>query len=112
MVVILLVFAAIKFVLFGVILFRVFREDIKEWWSEQAEEHVGPPVCVYCKSAWTEPVDEGQTRWEDDDLVLVTTYECQHCRWRFWKVDRVAMLPGTTAHTSGRRTNRGDAPRS
>lgn len=111
MVIILLVVAAIKFVVFGVILYRVFRDDIKEWWSEQTNEPVGPPVCVYCQSAWTEPVDEGQTRWEGSELVLVTTYECQHCRWQFWRVERVAMLAGTPDEPAERRPQRRDVHR-
>lgn len=91
---ILLIVAFVKFILFGVILFHVFRKDIEEYRSERTETKTRTPeapMCMYCQSLYTLPVDEGQTRWEDDALVLVTTYECQHCHLPFWHVERVAV---------------------
>lgn len=89
---ILLVLAAVKSVVFGVILYLVFRKDIKEWWvNRRNPPPVRDPVCMYCQSTWTHAVDEGQTRWEGDELVLVTTYECEHCRLPFWHVERVPV---------------------
>ncbi len=91
---ILLIVAAIKFVVFGGILLRIFRKDIQQYWRERSEARTSTPEsprCMYCQSLYTEPVDEGQTRWEDDSLVLVTTYECQHCHLPFWNVERVAV---------------------
>lgn len=88
---ILLIVAAVKFVFFGVILFKVFQRDIEAYREERTEEAVPSlPACVYCQSVYIEAVDEGQTRWENESLVLVTTYECQHCHLPFWHVERVA----------------------
>jgi hypothetical protein len=87
--VILLIVAAVKFVFFGFILFFVFRPDFRKLGKRAAPPST--PICVYCESRYTVPVDEGQTRWEDDDLVLVTTYQCQHCSMPFWHVERVPM---------------------
>jgi hypothetical protein len=86
--VILLVVAAIKFVFFGIILYFVFRPELRKGARRKAPTTI---TCMYCQSKWTRPVDEGQTRWEDDDLVLVTTYECQHCHLPFWHVERVPV---------------------
>lgn len=87
--IILLIVAAVKFVFFGVVLFYVFRPDLRTIGKRKPVQTT--PTCVYCQSLWTRPVDEGQTRWEDEDLVLVTTYECQHCALPFWHVERVPM---------------------
>lgn len=87
--IIFLIVAAVKFVFFGIVLYFVFRPDLKSMGKRKATATT--PACVYCQSRWTRPVDEGQTRWEDDDLVLVTTYECQHCALPFWHVQRVPM---------------------
>jgi hypothetical protein len=90
--IIFLVIAAIKSVVFGGILYFVFRDDIREWWSGKDEPAASAmPACVYCQSVWTQPVGDPETRWEDDELVLVTTYECQHCRLPFWRVERVPV---------------------
>jgi len=88
---ILLIIALVKFILFGVILFVVFRRDIQQWWSGKKAEKkpLSVPVCMYCQSKWTRALDEGQPRWDNEDLVLVTTYECQHCHLPFWHVERV-----------------------
>jgi hypothetical protein len=90
-IVVLLVIAAIKFVVFGWILYAVFRSDLKQFAEEKRDLTPSVPVCVYCESRWTRPVDEGQTRWDNGDLVLVTTYECQHCEMPFWHVERVPV---------------------
>lgn len=88
---ILLIVAAVKFVFFGVILFKVFQRDIDAYRKDRAGSAApNLPSCVYCQSVYIEAVDEGQTRWENDSLVLVTTYECQHCHLPFWHVERVA----------------------
>ncbi|HCG00271.1 MAG TPA: hypothetical protein DEV93_06965 [Chloroflexi bacterium] len=90
-IIVLLVIAAVKFVVFGWLLYRVFQRDLEQYENDQLSTASTVPVCVYCQSAWTKPVDEGQTRWEGGDLVLVTTYECEHCRLPFWHVERVSV---------------------
>ena len=92
--VILLIVATVKFIFLGVVLFFVFRPELRN--AGKRKPVPTTPACVYCESRWTRPVDEGQTRWEDEDLVLVTTYECQHCSLPFWHVDRVPM--GSVKH--------------
>lgn len=95
--VIFLIIAAVKTVVFAGILYAVFREDIREWWSGSGETVTqAAPACVYCQSVWTEPAGEPQTRWENEELVLVTTYECQHCRLPFWRVERVPVTQTKT----------------
>ncbi len=88
-IVIFLIIAVVKFVLFGLLLYVAFRPDLRS--LRRSKVPAGIPTCVYCKSRFTRAVDEGQTRWEDDDLVLVTTYECEHCRLPFWHVERVPV---------------------
>ncbi len=88
------VVATVKSIIIGIILYRVFRQDIHHWWNhERKAKQASPtiPICVYCQSAWTSPVGEAQTRWEAEELVLVTTYECQHCHLPFWHVERVPV---------------------
>jgi hypothetical protein len=92
--VILLVIAAVKLVFFGALLTYVFRGDIAEWRAHRKSataisEQPVDPMCVYCGSKWTVALDEGQSRWEGQDLVLVTSFRCQHCDLPFWRVDRV-----------------------
>jgi hypothetical protein len=88
----LLILAVVKFVVFGWLVFAVFQGDIKQYWADRKRKKLpAEPVCMYCQSRWTQPSGETQTRWEDDELVLVTTYECQHCHLPFWRVERVAM---------------------
>ena len=89
--VILLVLAVVKFFGFGGLLLWMFRGDISEWRSGRGQETQVSPTCVYCESKWTAAVDEGQTRWDNDELVLSTTYECQHCHMPFWHVERVRV---------------------
>ena len=86
--VILLIVAAVKFVFLCIILLFVFRPELKGASKKKAQ---ATATCLYCQSRSTRPVDEGQTRWENDDLVLVTTYECQHCHLPFWHVERVPV---------------------
>ncbi len=88
---ILLILAAVKVVFISGILWMVFKREIKDWWRERQARKLPPaiPICLYCQSTWTQAVDEGQSRWDGEDLVLVTTYECQHCRLPFWHVERV-----------------------
>ncbi len=87
--VILLIVAAVKFVFFAIVLYFVFRPDFGK--LRKRAPAPSTPICIYCESRYTEPVDEGQTRWENEDLVLVTTYKCQHCALPFWHVERVPM---------------------
>lgn len=88
--VILLIVALVKFVFFGIVLLTVFKPDLKDMGKKrEAKKHPSTPVCMYCQSRWTHAVDEGETRWDGDSLVLVTTYECQHCQLPFWHVERV-----------------------
>lgn len=70
-------------------LYWIFREDIREYLADR-RERASTPVCMYCRSKSTELLDEGSTRWEGQELVLVTTYVCQHCQMPFWHVERVA----------------------
>jgi len=86
-IVILLVLAGIKFVIIAIILLVVFRPDLKQLRAKKKPPSV--PVCMYCQSKWTRALDEGETRWDGDDLILVTTYECEHCHLPFWHVERV-----------------------
>jgi hypothetical protein len=88
-IVVLLVVALVKFVVIAWILYVVFKPDIKSLWSKKPSSQV--PTCLYCQSKWTHPIDEGQTRWENEELVLVTTYECEHCHLPFWHVERVPI---------------------
>jgi len=88
-IVIVLILVVVKFFIIGPLLFYVFRDDIRAW--RQKPEPLAAPVCMYCESRWTQPVDEGTPRWEGDELVLVTTYECQHCHMPFWRVERVPV---------------------
>jgi hypothetical protein len=84
---ILLIIALVKSIFFGVVLLVVFRPDLRKLRKKKARPDV--PTCMYCQSKWTRAIDEGQTRWDNDDLVLVTTYECEHCHLPFWHVERV-----------------------
>lgn len=89
---ILLIIAAVKFVLFGGILYWVFRGDIRSWRAQRRRKPVPTtPACVYCGSKWTHAQPEQESRWEGEELVLVTTYQCQHCEMPFWRVERVAV---------------------
>lgn len=89
--VILLILAAVKFFGFGGLLLWIFRGDIREWRAGRKHEPSMEPACIYCASKWTVAVDEGRTRWEQDELVLSTTYECQHCHMPFWHIERVRV---------------------
>jgi len=87
-IVVLLIVALVKFVMIGIIVLVVFKPDLKQW-QKTRKKPLTAPICMYCQSKWTKALDEGQTRWDGDDLVLVTTYECQHCHLPFWHVERV-----------------------
>jgi hypothetical protein len=89
--VILLIVAVIKFVIIGVIIYVVFRPDIRSYLGRKPVATT-TPVCMYCGSVYTHVAGEGETRWEQDDLVLVTEYECDHCRLPFWHVERVPVV--------------------
>jgi len=90
--VVLLIVGIFHFVLAAVILPIVFRKDIREWRDgrRKGKQRISAPVCMYCGSRWTRARDEGRTRWDNHELVLVTAYECEHCRMPFWHVDRLA----------------------
>ena len=93
-VVILLILIIVKFCIIGPLLFYIFRDEIKTW--RKAPETPTEPVCVYCQSRWTQVVDQGTPRWEGEDLVIATTYECQHCHTPFWRVERLPV--GSVRH--------------
>lgn len=86
---ILLILVVVKLIIIGVLLGVVFKDDVSAMRVKRSEPRL--PECMYCQSVWTQPTDEGQTRWEGDELVLVTTYECQHCHLPFWHVERVPI---------------------
>lgn len=74
-------------------LYWIFRDDIREYLAERRTK-ASTPLCMYCGSHYTQMVDDDTTRWEGDELVLVTTYTCLDCNLPFWHVERV---PATTA---------------
>lgn len=88
---VLLIIAAFKFLVFGWILYAVFKPDLEVLEEGARVQAATTPACIYCQSVWTRAVDEGQTRWEGDELVLVTTYQCEHCETPFWNVERVPV---------------------
>jgi hypothetical protein len=91
--VLLLIIVVIKFIIVGVILWRVFAPDIRQLRQEQEDRKpTEAPACLYCGSLWTEPSGDSETRWEHEELVLVTTYECQHCHLPFWHVERIPVV--------------------
>src|SRR5579859_577525 len=94
---ILLIVAAIKFVFFGAILLIVFKPNLRQTLSRKRPPDT--PACIYCQSRWTRPRDEGQLRYENEAFVLVTEYECDHCRLPFWHVERMPA-PSTERHVS------------
>ncbi len=85
------VLGLVHFPIAGIAMWIMFRTEIKQWWRKRRmppkQTH---PTCMYCRSKWTSPCTEGYTRWDDQDLVLVTEYECDHCRLPFWHVERVS----------------------
>lgn len=72
-------------------LYWIFQDDIRAYLAERRGPRRRIPVCMYCHSERVEPVDDGVTRWEGDNLVLVTTYRCENCQLPFWNVERVAV---------------------
>ena len=86
---ILLILVIVKTVIIGIVLLVVFKPDIKQLRSRRPAP--ATPVCMYCQSKWTHRADDGETRWDQDELVLVTTYECEHCHLPFWHVERVPV---------------------
>lgn len=86
-----LLFFLIKIFIFGPLLYWVFREDIRGYFRERKQRQA-LPACPLCGSRYSQPVDEGTTRWDKDELVLVTTHECQHCHMPFWYVERVPVI--------------------
>lgn len=85
---VLLILVVVKTIIIGIVLLVIFKPDIKQLRSRKASAET--PPCMYCQSKWTHPADGGETRWDQDELVLVTTYECEHCHLPFWHVERVA----------------------
>lgn len=90
-VVLLLIVAVVHFLIAAIFLPLAFQDDIRQWRERRRQVREAPtvPTCMYCGSRWTHVRDEGQTRWDADDLVLVTTHECDHCGLPFWHVERV-----------------------
>lgn len=77
-----LIIAGVKSVIFGFILYRVFRKDIREWWAEKHQPKVVTrPICLFCQSVWTHPVGQPESRWDGNELTVITTYECEHCHF-------------------------------
>lgn len=90
----LIVIAVVKTFVICTVLYVVFRQDIHEWWqSRKRAAASNEPVCIYCASVWLTQMDEGQTHWDGDELVLSREYQCQHCQLPFWRVERVASRP-------------------
>lgn len=91
---ILLVIAVVKSVVFGFLVFVVFRDDIRQYFAEKRDEKVAAaqvPACIYCHSAALRPAGEPETRWDQEELVLVSTFECLECGLPFWHVERVTI---------------------
>lgn len=86
-----ILFFVIKVALFGPLLYLVFKDEIKTWWRERKTKS-SLPRCVYCQSVWTTAVSEAEPRWDGEELVMTTTYECQHCHLPFWHVERVPVV--------------------
>ena len=91
LVVLLLIVAVIHFIIAAILLPLAFRDDLRQWLEGRRKKAVPPaaPTCMYCGSKWTSALNEGETRWDKGDFVLVTTYECQHCKLPFWHVERI-----------------------
>jgi hypothetical protein len=89
-----ILFFVIKVVLFGPLLYLIFRDEIKDYLRARKQKST-LPRCVYCQSVWTTPVSEAEPRWDGEDLVMTTTYECQHCKLPFWHVERVPVVTPT-----------------
>ncbi|HEV3312674.1 MAG TPA: hypothetical protein VG815_19345 [Chloroflexota bacterium] len=51
--------------------------------------------CVYCHATPSVLHSEEQ-RWEEDELVMVRTYECRECHMPFWRVERVQAVTKTS----------------
>lgn len=94
---ILLIIVIVKSIIFACLIWIVFRDDIKEYISsKKGEDKPELAICMYCHSRWTSPVDEGQTKVEGAELVVVTEYRCEHCLMPFWNVKRLPLaLPKT-----------------
>lgn len=90
MIVTLLILAAVKFVLITVVLWVVWRPDVRKLFRKK-ETMRTTPVCPFCDSRWTHPVGDPETGWDGDELVLSTTYECQHCHFPIRHVERVPV---------------------
>ena len=87
LILILLIVAAVKFVFFGVLLWVVFKPDLRHFLKEPKPP--SSPICVFCQSRWTHQVGVPETRWEGESFVIVTTYECQHCHFPTTHIERV-----------------------
>jgi hypothetical protein len=90
-IVFLLILTTILIVVKVIFLWWIFGPDIKLLRGE-LKQTSAEPECVYCRSQWTHPTSDGEMRWEGDDLVLVTTYQCEHCELPFWHVERVSVV--------------------
>lgn len=87
--IIIVLFFVIKLVIFGPLLYFVFRDDIRQYFAQRGLP--SPPTCPLCRSRYAQPTDDARTQWEGEDLVLVTGYECEHCHYPFWHVERVSL---------------------
>ncbi len=88
---ILLILVAAKMIVLiviGVLLYKVFGTELRPTKSTYPMPGV---KCVYCHFSPSLFHSE-ETRWENDDLILVKTYECRKCHLPFWKVERVPAV--------------------
>lgn len=84
---IILLVVVVKFSFICWILWVVFKPDIKK--MRQPEEPDPNPTCIYCRSRYTHPTGEVETRWDEGVLLVVTTYECEHCHFPTQHIERV-----------------------
>jgi hypothetical protein len=86
---ILIIIAVVKIVVLGFVAWKYLWPQ----WRGPAPKTVAPPAikCIYCHAAPVMMLGE-ERRWEGDELVLVTTYECNRCRLPFWHLERISVV--------------------
>ena len=85
---ILLAFKALVLVVIGAILWKVLGPELR---APRPQYGMPGVRCVYCHATPALFHSEEQ-RWEDDELVLVRTYECRECHMPFWRIERVPTV--------------------
>lgn len=88
---ILLIFIGAKIVILtvtGVILWKVMGSELRS----PRQTYGMPGVrCVYCHD--TPSILHGEEeRWEENELVMVRTFECRRCHMPFWQIERVKTV--------------------